>query len=154
MERTDDYRSDPDGGELMSILHAFIATLGAAPAPITVTTTWGGTSGSRLGTVTAVAQTINVPVGHPGNLNLSFSISAGTPGTVQYQKNAGTWTAVALSPSVTAVNFANTDTLNFRVLAASGTYTVAFTITDPLFGTTPRRTDSPLNPATCTISGT
>lgn len=127
---------------------------GGAVAKITITNTWGNTSGARTGTVTASAQTVNKPTGSPGQLSLSYTVNSGSPGNCQYQQNAGTWTNLTISPTPTLVTFANGDTLNFRVLAGSSPYSVTVNLTDTQTNKTPKRNDSPLADATCTFTGT
>lgn len=93
----------------MSIL---FGAFGGSPAPITVSSNWGVTS--TASPATAPNRTLTVPAGNPGNLR--FDITTAPVGTLEYRKNSGSYTTFS---DEAVVNFADTDTLNFRLTGAS-----------------------------------
>lgn len=95
----------------MSILGGFIAALTSRPQPITIPSNWGVVVGNNPA---AANKTLTVPAGNNGNIR--FVLGAVDSGVVQYRKNSGTYTTFSDGE---VVNFANGDTLNFRLLGAT-----------------------------------
>ena len=107
----------------MSIL---FGAFGGSPAPITASSNWGTTTSASP--ATAPNRTLTVPATNPGNLR--FDITSAPVGTLTYRKNSGSYTGFS---DEAVVNFANTDTLNFRLTGASDTASI--TIYDNTTGT-------------------
>lgn len=91
---------------------SFMARIISSPAPITIPTNWGVQGGGAT-PQTSVAKTLTVPGGNPGNVLLHLTLAPS--GTIQYVKNGGA--GVTFSAD-TIVNFANTDTLAFKLIGA------------------------------------
>ena len=94
------------------IASKFIAAIGALGS-IAASSNWGVTS--TASPATAPNRTLTVPVANPGNLRFDIT-SAPAAGTLEYRKNSGAYTSFS---DEAVVNFANGDTLNFRLTGAS-----------------------------------
>ena len=92
------------------------------PSPITIPTNWG-TQGGGASPQTSTAKTLTVPAGNPGNVLLHYTVAP--TGTGQYIKNGGAPVTFTVD---TVVNFANTDTLAFKLTGAGDIMNV--TVTD------------------------
>ena len=80
--------------------------------PITIPSNWGGFSGASPQTSTT--KTLTVPAGSTGDVRLR--INTLPAGTLAYSKNAAAFVGIAVD---TTVNFANTDTLAFKLTGAA-----------------------------------
>jgi hypothetical protein len=100
---------------------------GGLPSPITIPTNWG-TSGPSASPITSATKTLTVPAGNPGNVLLHLVTAPA--GTIGYSKNAAAFINFTID---TVVNFANTDTLAFK-LTGAGDF-VSLTATDNTSGT-------------------
>ena len=94
--------------------------------PITIPTNWGN-QGGGASPQTSVAKTLTVPSGNPGNVLLHLTTAPA--GTIQYIKNGGVATTFS---GDTVVNFANTDTLAFKLTGAGDLANIA--VSDNTFG--------------------
>jgi hypothetical protein len=99
-----------------------VRNLGSGISPITIPTNWG-TSGPSATPITSATKTLTVPAGNPGNVLLHLVTAPS--GTIGYSKNAAAFTSFTVD---TVVNFADTDTLAFR-LTGAGDF-VSLTVTD------------------------
>lgn len=89
----------------------------AGALAITVSSNWGTTS--TASPATAPNRTLTVPSGNAGNLR--FDLFVVPTGTIEYRKNSGTYTSFVDDD---VVNFANGDTLNFKLTGASDQATI------------------------------
>ena len=80
--------------------------------PITTSSGWGLTSGASP--QTSPTRTLTVPVGSTGDVRLRINVLPA--GTLAYSKNAAAFVGIAVD---TTVNFANTDTLAFKLTGAA-----------------------------------
>lgn len=81
-------------------------------APITIPSNWGIT-GPGPAPQTSAAKTLTVPSGNSGDLLFHFTL---IPGTFQYRKNGGAFVGFS---GDTTVNFADGDTLTFKLVSAA-----------------------------------
>jgi hypothetical protein len=95
-------------------------------APITIPSNWGIT-GPSASPVTSVTKTLTVPAGNSGDL--LFHLTTAPTGTIGYSKNAAAFVNFTVD---TTVNFANTNTLAFKL--TGGGDNAALTVTDVTTG--------------------
>lgn len=89
---------------------------------ITVPSNWGS-SGPAGAPLLSAVKTVTVPAGNPGNVR--FHLSVLPAGNMQYIKNGGANNNISTSDTV--ANFANGDTIQFRLPNATDTATVVVT---------------------------
>lgn len=85
-----------------------------------------GTTGAGP-TVTSATRTVTVGPGNSGDIRIQNQSEAGAV-VFEYQKNGGAWTDA--EPNPTTVNFANGDTLAFRMTGATSGEQAVFDLYD------------------------